>query len=44
MFFGENAFIYPQDHDWSSVVQWLDEIGVANRGFLTKLELDFPTI
>lgn len=44
VFYGENAFTYPRDHEWDAVIERLDRIGAANRGRITKLQADVPKI
>lgn len=43
IFYGKNKFSFGRGWTWDIVVDWLETIGLENRGFLSRLELDMPS-
>ncbi|KAL8929843.1 MAG: hypothetical protein Q9208_000987 [Pyrenodesmia sp. 3 TL-2023] len=40
IFYRKNTFAFHGHHDYLPVISWLDKIGMVNRGYLTRLEID----
>ncbi len=39
IFYHKNTFAFRGQHDYLPVISWLDQIGMVNRGHLTRLEM-----